>query len=209
MSASRGAPAKPKKEKENITILLLGSGRTGKTTLLTSHLFNIFASYHDATFEHVFYGPGPESLPQIKQVTYLDVGTSQDFAERFYDIRIAMTDMIVLVFSLIDKSSLADVVHRWWPLIQPHRKPFILVGTKKELRSPIVPIGDTREVLQVEGIRVAANIGAKWYGECSALTEEGLNDVFENAVRVGMGERPVERMGMAGGPFAQSAPNRR
>jgi GTPase SAR1 family protein len=212
MSAPRGAPAKPK-EKNNLTILLLGSGRTGKTTMLTSHLFNIFTSYHDPTFEHVFLGPGRgpgnESFPPVKQVTYLDVGTSQDFVERFYDTRIAMTDMIILVFSLIDKSSLEDVVHHWWPLAQPHRKPMILVGTKKELRSLNIPIGDSREVLQVEGIRAAANIGAKWYGECSALTEEGLKDVFENAVRVGMGERPADRMGVLGGTFAPTVANHR
>lgn len=84
-------------------------------------------------------------------------------------------------------------------MAKPYRKPVILVGTKKDLRSENVPIGTAEEVLELEGTRVAQEIGAVWYGECSAVTEEGLSDVVENAVRAGLGERPVvrKRVGIA------------
>jgi GTPase SAR1 family protein len=177
--------------KTELSIMVLGSAHTGKTTLLTSHLFNVFSGFYAPTFDQVFLGPTPKTHPGIKKVTFLDVGASSDITDRLLPPYLTISDAIVLVFSLVSRSSLEDITKRWLPLAKQYRKPILLVGTMKELRRAAVPIGDTREVTEMEGMRVAGRIGAVWYGECSALTEEGLADVFENAVKASLGE-PVE-----------------
>ena len=66
--------------------------------------------------------------------------------------------------------------------------PVILVGTKSDLRSD-TPLSlklrkkGQRPVLESEGRRVAMEMGAVQYVECSALTHKGLKDVIDVAVR--------------------------
>jgi len=64
--------------------------------------------------------------------------------------------------------------------------PVILVGCKTDLRpSPNSPNSDNF-VSYEKGKRVAAEIGARAYKECSALKSEGVDDVFEAATRASM-----------------------
>jgi Rho family protein len=66
--------------------------------------------------------------------------------------------------------------------------PIILVGLKKDLRDDPVAQEEMRKrsekFLQFEeGEEVRKRIGAKKYLECSSLTGEGVDDVFEAATR--------------------------
>lgn len=69
--------------------------------------------------------------------------------------------------------------------------PIILIGLKKDLRDdPIAQEEMRRKSLQFitsrEGESVANEIGAKKYLECSSLTGEGVDDVFEAATRAAL-----------------------
>lgn len=66
----------------------------------------------------------------------------------------------------------------------------MLVGTKIDLRED----KETLDKLKKEklptyedGVKLAQTIGAKMYLECSALTQEGLKRVFEEAIRAVIG----------------------
>jgi len=64
--------------------------------------------------------------------------------------------------------------------------PIILVGLKKDLRKDPVTIEEIQKksqrfVSNEEAIEGAQNIGSKKYLECSSLTGEGVDDVFEAA----------------------------
>lgn len=66
--------------------------------------------------------------------------------------------------------------------------PIILVGLKKDLREDPVAQEEMRKrsekfVNSEEGEDVRRRIGAKKYLECSSLTGEGVDDVFEAATR--------------------------
>jgi GTPase SAR1 family protein len=66
--------------------------------------------------------------------------------------------------------------------------PFILVGTKLDLRSDpetIKKLGEKKQqpVTQDRGEALAQEIGAYKYVECSALTQGGLKQVFDDAIR--------------------------
>lgn len=78
--------------------------------------------------------------------------------------------------------------------------PIILVGLKKDLRDDPVAQEEMRKrsekFLQFEeGEEVRKRIGAKKYLECSSLTGEGVDDVFEAATRQSLlsGERSQGR----------------
>lgn len=86
---------------------------------------------------------------------------------------------------------------QWYPEIKHHAEgvPFILVGTKADLRTNcewsdrIVSEGVTTE----EGHKLKEELGAKEYLECSALTQEGLKNVFDVAIRVALSNKTKPR----------------
>ena len=102
------------------------------------------------------------------------------------------TDVFLLCFSLNSSTSLENVKNKWYPEIQHHSPgtPFILVGTKLDLReeqeasSPAGTFVDTSA-----GERVASELGAKKYIECSAKTQAGLKDVFDEAIGAALAHR--------------------
>jgi Rho family, other len=69
--------------------------------------------------------------------------------------------------------------------------PIILVGLKKDLREDPVAIEEIRKRSQHfvgsrEAGEIAHEIGARKYLECSSLTGEGVDDVFEAATRAAL-----------------------
>lgn len=69
--------------------------------------------------------------------------------------------------------------------------PIILVGLKKDLREDPVAIEELRKKSQHfvgarEAGEMAHEIGARKYLECSSLTGEGVDDVFEAATRAAL-----------------------
>ena len=69
--------------------------------------------------------------------------------------------------------------------------PIILVGLKKDLRGDPVAIEEMRKkslrfVTETEGEQAAREIGARKYLECSSLSGEGVDDVFEAATRAAL-----------------------
>lgn len=64
--------------------------------------------------------------------------------------------------------------------------PVILVGCKSDLRPAPSHPSFTNFVSREQAERVAQQIGARAYKECSALKIEGVDDVFEAATRASM-----------------------
>lgn len=69
--------------------------------------------------------------------------------------------------------------------------PVLLVGLKKDLRTNPVAVEEVRKrasyfVAPEEAQQVAKEIGARRYLECSALTGEGVDDIFEVATRASL-----------------------
>ena len=87
--------------------------------------------------------------------------------------------MFLICFSLTSKTSLENVRTRWVPELQHYSPgtPIILVGTKKDMKE------DGKGVSSEDGQRLAMEIKAIKYLECSAKTQEGLKQVFDEAIR--------------------------
>merc|ERR1711994_450072 len=89
--------------------------------------------------------------------------------------------------------SFKNVKQKWIPEITHHAPgvPIILVGTKSDLRQD----QETLQNLKAKGLNVVeqnkidemkSEIGAVKYVECSALTQENLKTVFDEAIRAAL-----------------------
>merc|ERR1712142_476311 len=103
------------------------------------------------------------------------------------------TDVFLVCFSVIANSSFENVKTKWVPEIQHHAPnvPILLVGTKSDLRKDENTIKQLNSrgqaMVTVEAAqRMAKEIGAVNFLECSALTQEGLKQVFDDAIRAAM-----------------------
>lgn len=119
--------------------------------------------------------------------------------------------MILIAFAIDTPDSLDNVSVKWNDEVRSlcgSAVSVILVGCKKDLRDKALQEGgdsarfvSTEQVLissslrkerprlsgrVMQGQRIADNIGARAYKECSALMNEGVDDVFEAATRAAM-----------------------
>lgn len=115
------------------------------------------------------------------------------------------SDVILICFSVDSHSSLRNVSNLWLPEVRTHlaKVPILLLGLKSDLRStffdPSVPSNlpeesrfsespaspsHRRPVSYDEGQKVALEIGAKAYFECSAKINQGLTSIFQETARL-------------------------
>ena len=98
--------------------------------------------------------------------------------------------LFLVCFSVAEPASFKSVEENWVPEIKHHcpNTLFILLGTKVVLRFDRATLdtltGKQRELIsKEEGRRMAKNLKAVKYLECSSLTQEGVKNVFEEATR--------------------------
>lgn len=94
-----------------------------------------------------------------------------------------------MCYSVASPSSFENIRGKWYPEIAHHCPgvPIILVGTQSDLRRDRATLEKLARFklspISVEsGRKMAKEIGAVKYVECSALTQEGLKDVFDEAI---------------------------
>jgi len=76
--------------------------------------------------------------------------------------------------------------------------PFILVGTKTDLRSSSADVellakSKQKPITREQGERAAKEHGAYAYIECSALTQENLKETFDTAILAALTPAPSKR----------------
>ena len=118
-----------------------------------------------------------------------DTAGQEDY-DRLRPLSYPQTDVFLICFSLVSPPSFENVRTKWYPEISHHapRTPIILVGTKLDLREDRDTIEKLRErrmapITYSQGLNMAKEIGSVKYLECSALTQKGLKNVFDEAIR--------------------------
>jgi small GTP-binding protein len=115
-----------------------------------------------------------------------DTAGQEEF-DRLRPISYPGADVVLLCFSTISQASLDAIQEKWHPEVKHYIPdvPFVLVGTKIDLRAEGAPdpiTGDIAPVTKEDAQKLTKKLGMKAYLECSAKTTEGLNDVFERAM---------------------------
>ncbi|XP_053143204.1 rho-related GTP-binding protein RhoJ isoform X2 [Hemicordylus capensis] len=99
------------------------------------------------------------------------------------------TDVFLICFSVVNPASYHNIQDEWVPELKvcmPH-VPYVLIGTQIDLRDDPKTLArllcmKEKPLTYEHGTKLAKEIGAQCYLECSALTQKGLKAVFDEAI---------------------------
>ncbi|CAF2099647.1 unnamed protein product [Rotaria magnacalcarata] len=179
---------------KNRKLVIVGDGMCGKTCLLYSFVYNTFDSNHTPTIFDT-YAASVQVEDKKITLTLFDTAGQEDF-DRLRPLSYNDTNIVLICFNIDNQTSAKNVTEKWYPEIHHYCAtcPIILVGCKKDLRTDLVTITDSTEnckqMLSIEdGKRLAAQIHADVYMECSAKTGEGVQDLFFHAAHLSLEKR--------------------
>ncbi|KAJ6255020.1 hypothetical protein M0813_11806 [Anaeramoeba flamelloides] len=110
----------------------------------------------------------------------------QEDYDRLRPLSYPGTDVFVVCFSLVSKTSFKNINSKWIQEIKHYcpDTPIVLVGTKLDLRNcQRNQQNSDGIVLYQEGMELCSNIGAEKYIECSSLTQKNLLAVFDETIK--------------------------
>jgi len=166
---------------------VVGDGAVGKTCLLISYTTNKFpAEYVPNVFDNyavtVTIGGEPYTLGLF------DTAGQEDY-DRLRPLSYPQTDVFLVCFSVVAPASFENVREKWFPEIRHHcpKVPALLVGTQVDLRDDSKALEKLSKMKQKpvtveQGEKMARECKAATYMECSALTQENLKAVFDEAI---------------------------
>jgi len=184
-------------ETEKIKCVIVGDGAVGKTCLLISYSTNKFPNeYVPTVFDN--YAVTVQIQDQEYVIQLFDTAGQEDY-DRLRLIAYPNTDVFLVCFSIINPDSYDNVREKWVPeILKPEWKaPFLLVGTQMDLRTDPDTITNLEKkkkkpVTAEQGRRLANELGAVAYVECSALTQEGMKNVFDEALMAALNKEDEE-----------------
>lgn len=139
----------------------------------------LFANF----FLHFRIGDEPYTLGLF------DTAGQEDY-DRLRPLSYPQTDVFLVCFSVTSPASFENVREKWFPEVHHHCPgvPCLIVGTQTDLREdPSVREKLAKQkmtpVRKEDGERMAKELGAVKYVECSALTQYKLKDVFDEVKR--------------------------
>ncbi|XP_071960539.1 rho-related protein racA-like isoform X2 [Antedon mediterranea] len=122
----------------------------------------------------------------ITRAIRADCGSLEDY-DRLRPLSYPGTDVFLLCFSVASRDSLTNIPEKWLPELKHFcpSTPIVLVGNKSDLRSSsrasehLVPLSECKSAAKKFGLT---------YHETSALTMDGLKELFEYVIDVGVAQ---------------------
>jgi len=178
-------------------VIVLGDRAVGKTCMLISSRDRFPTAYVPIVYDNY------SVEVKIEETTYTlwvwETGGGEDL-DRLRPLSYPQTDVFLVCFRVDAPVSFENLRDQWVPEVRHYCPdvPFLIVATQIDLRK----LRDSSEAEKLagqkqglisteEGENLAHELGAAKYVECSAVTQEGLRDVFEEAVIACM-KWPVE-----------------
>ncbi|CAD5220204.1 unnamed protein product [Bursaphelenchus okinawaensis] len=172
-------------------LVIVGDGACGKTCLLIVFSKDQFPDvYVPTVFEN--YVADTEVDGKQVELALWDTAGQEDY-DRLRPLSYPDTDVILMCFSIDSPDSLENIPEKWTQEVRHFcpEVPIILVGNKKDIRQDEEAVREMKKVNQgpismEDGQKMAQQIGAYAYLECSAKTKEGVKEVFETATRAAL-----------------------
>ncbi|XP_033099801.1 cell division control protein 42 homolog [Anneissia japonica] len=166
---------------------IVGDGNVGKSCIMAAYKTNEFPSTNIPTVyenhELTVMNSGEEY-----NIKVYEAGGTEDY-DRLRPMGYNQTDVFLVCFCVVKPRLVTNIETKWLPEITHYcpNTPYILLGTKIDLRDDPDAIEELRKRNQKatsveEGETLAKKLKAVQYIECSAKTQEGVRNVFEEAL---------------------------
>ena len=179
-----------KKKKEEIKCVLVGDGAVGKTSFAIVLTENYFPQlgYVPTVFDIFTTETVANGIHY--QIDLYDTGGQEDY-DRLRPLSYPQTDVFLVCLSTISPASFENVRCKWHPEVQHYgpQTPILLIGLQNDLKEDDhvrYKLGrcGLKPITVAEGDKLAKEIGAERYIECSALTQIGLKEVFDEIIKI-------------------------
>nr|XP_023664362.1 rho-related GTP-binding protein RhoF-like [Paramormyrops kingsleyae] len=176
---------------EELKIVIVGDGASGKTSLLMVYAKGDFPEkYAPSVFEKyattVTYG-GKEILLHLYDTA------GQDDYDRLRPLSYQNASVVLICYDVTNPTSFDNVLSKWYPEVNHFCKgvPFILIGCKIDLRKDKektrkLKALDQAPITYLQGQEVREQINAELYFECSAKYRENVEDIFLEATKLAL-----------------------
>jgi len=177
-----------------LKLVVVGDGACGKTSLLIRYARDEFPeNYVPTVFEN--YVVNVKIDQKEYELALWDTAGQEDY-DRLRPLSYPDTHVVLICFSVDLPDSLENVTEKWISEVNHFCTgvPIVLVGCKTDLRRDNAVIEELRRtgkapVTTEDGERVARDIRAEKYIECSAKTKDFVPQVFEEATRAALRAR--------------------
>ena len=171
---------------------VVGDNGSGKTAMIKAQIYNKFSddfSTFDTFVSNVKANKENKLEEDVEMHMWTTLGSpeAKEMREALYQ---SMCDVLIICFSVAGGTMDRSIKDVWEPEVREHcpNRPILLVGTQTDLRENGKRIASLKKkqqkpVTKKEGERLAKEIGAIRYMECSALTQSGIRFVFQEAAR--------------------------
>ncbi|KAJ3100519.1 hypothetical protein HDU97_002155 [Phlyctochytrium planicorne] len=193
-------------EVRSFKIVLVGDGACGKTALLSVQSgigypkvqtlfpcsdFNEIQVYSEPTLEQ--FSSRLNIHGKAVELSIWDTDGVEGY-DRLRPLFYPDTDVVIICYDISSPDSLSNVTEKWIPEIENYLPecPKMLVGTKSDERHNQKLVDKLwknyaqKPVSTEQGQKLAAQIGARIFLECSAKTGQGVSEVFESAATLAL-----------------------
>uniref|UniRef100_A0A8C0LWC4 Rho-related GTP-binding protein RhoH n=1 Tax=Canis lupus familiaris TaxID=9615 RepID=A0A8C0LWC4_CANLF len=167
----------------SIKCVLVGDSAVGKTSLLVRFTSETFPEAYKPT---VYENTGVDVFMDGIQISLGLWDTAGNDAFRsIRPLSYQQADVVLMCYSVANHNSFLNLKNKWIAEIRSNLPctPVLVVATQTDQRE----VGPHRAscINAIEGKKLAQEVRAKGYLECSALSNRGVQQVFECAVRTG------------------------
>ncbi|KAJ7220077.1 P-loop containing nucleoside triphosphate hydrolase protein [Mycena pura] len=166
---------------ESIKLVVVGDGGVGKMSMLISYTSNSFPfDYLPSVFES--YAATVNVGGTLYTFMIFDTMGQPEY-DHLRPLSYPQTDVFLVCFSVNSPESFENVREKWFLEVNHHcpSVPCIDKLAKRRLQP----------MTTEQGRRLALELEAARYVECSALTQEGLKDIFDQVIVAAL-EPPVD-----------------
>lgn len=166
-------------------VVVVGDGACGKTCLLEVFRRNRFPETYIPTVVDNFVKEVKIEDDKFVSLALWDTAGQEDY-DTIRPLSYRETDLVLLCYTIENKKRISNISKKWLMEIKNYcpSSQFFLIGLKKDMRDMDDPTIDKSSIIsESDGRKVAEDINAAKFFECSARTGENVNVIFEEAAR--------------------------
>eukprot|EP01120_Amphizonella_sp_Union-15-10_P005749 TRINITY_DN1747_c0_g1_i2.p1 TRINITY_DN1747_c0_g1~~TRINITY_DN1747_c0_g1_i2.p1 ORF type:complete len:373 (+),score=73.32 TRINITY_DN1747_c0_g1_i2:68-1186(+) len=179
-----------------VKLVAVGDGAVGKTCFLMAYTFKAFPQdYVPTVFDN--FNAVVNFEGEMINLGLWDTAGQEDF-EKLRPISYTASNIFLLFFSIVNPTSFENVKQKWYPEIAHYcpNVPILLIGTQADQRSDPERIKSKKKPISTKiGKKLAKEIHAMGYYECSAKHMTGLKEIFDEAIRTVVNLNHHKRIG--------------